>query len=599
MQSQSLTSFEVMPATSERQLARRQQEKRVKGNCLQEAVVPVFGEDADDEFSEGTLVSLNRIRKTGPYILGQRLGNSPVKSIVQCLARNVNESNDKFYTIKILTLQDEETQDERQGKMLLHTEYSLLSLLQSQEGVIRHYGLFKDEAWEEVELRNGDAKSSDRDSFVDASSKWIYTGKKRKRVCLVLDCLFSHNFSPESQQWVNLQHHVIKEKKLSEKESIRIFYDAVRIVSELHKKNVVHRDLKLGNMVLNRRTRRITLINFCLGKHLANDNDLLKDQRGSPAYISPDVLSGKPYLGKPSDMWALGVVLFTMLYGQFPFYDSVPQELFRKIKSAEYSIPKEVRVSEHTQNLIKKLLVLNPKQRFTAEQVVDYLQTCLSLWLFTTNKNADLQVVPDNDNQTEEESVIATHSESKDFQNCDDSNGSYISDPLSLKDNKLTNDSASREGRKPSFRKVDKLNAAYISHSIAPYGRVSINARGIPTVVRRNRSDGRIERLALQGNLPLRRIEEDGRSLTAYEIMQIQQMILRQRQLQQHRRAVVSSIVNERVPLQQNQPNSQLQLQPTQPMRFNPIQQIHDFRQRQQVLNEEPRQQRQFRRQSS
>ena len=39
-------------------------------------------------------------------------------------------------------------------------------------------------------------------------------------------------------------------------------------------------------------------------------------------------------------MWALGVVLFTMLYGQFPFYDSVPQELFRKIKSVEFNIPK-------------------------------------------------------------------------------------------------------------------------------------------------------------------------------------------------------------------------------------------------------------------
>ena len=92
-----------------------------------------------------------------------------------------------------------------------------------------------------------------------------------------------------------------------------------------------------------------------------NENDLLKDQRGSPAYISPDVLSGKPYAGKPSgkkyklsisriffivflffffsnsqkndtifsDMWALGVVLFTMLYGQFPFYDSAPHELFQ------------------------------------------------------------------------------------------------------------------------------------------------------------------------------------------------------------------------------------------------------------------------------
>ena len=95
-------------------------------------------------------------------------------------------------------------------------------------------------------------------------------------------------------------------------------------------KNIVHRDLKLGNIVLNRRyvlcnfkckckhflklllscnfgnlscpnyylslfscsTKKITITNFCLGKHLIREDDLLKDQRGSPAYISPDVLSG-------------------------------------------------------------------------------------------------------------------------------------------------------------------------------------------------------------------------------------------------------------------------------------------------------------------
>jgi serine/threonine-protein kinase 40 len=38
-------------------------------------------------------------------------------------------------------------------------------------------------------------------------------------------------------------------------------------------------------------------------------------------------------------MWALGVLLYTMLYGQFPFYDNTPQELFRKIKAVEYTIP--------------------------------------------------------------------------------------------------------------------------------------------------------------------------------------------------------------------------------------------------------------------
>lgn len=55
----------------------------------------------------------------------------------------------------------------------------------------------------------------------------------------------------------------------------------------------MHRDLKLGNMVLNEKTKEVTITNFCLGKHLLKDSELLVDQRGSPAYISPDVLSGK------------------------------------------------------------------------------------------------------------------------------------------------------------------------------------------------------------------------------------------------------------------------------------------------------------------
>ena len=41
-------------------------------------------------------------------------------------------------------------------------------------------------------------------------------------------------------------------------------------------------------------------------------------------------------------MWAMGVLLYTMIYGQFPFYDNDPQELFRKIKTAKYTIPRYV-----------------------------------------------------------------------------------------------------------------------------------------------------------------------------------------------------------------------------------------------------------------
>lgn len=322
------------------------------------------------------------IKRAGPYLLGPRLGSSPVRSIVQCLARK--EGTDDFYTLKILTFEDKgrESQDGRQGKMLMHTEYSLLSLLRYQDGVVHHHGLFKDEAWEEKET-------------LDSHGQIEYTGRKKHRLCLVLDCLIPHDFSDRNADLVNLQHYVIKEKKLSEKEAIVIFYDIVRVVENLHQKNIVHRDLKLGNMVLNKRTRRVIITNFCLGKHLMSEKDLLKDQRGSPAYISPDVLSGKPYLGKPSDMWALGVVLFTMLYGQFPFYDSVPQELFRKIKAAKFSIPNDGRVSEDTTAIIHNLLVLNPETRLSAIQVLGKLKGVIARWRAMSTLSVPLQVVPD------------------------------------------------------------------------------------------------------------------------------------------------------------------------------------------------------------
>nr|CAD7261818.1 unnamed protein product [Timema shepardi] len=257
---------------------------------------------------EGTPVVTKVVKRAGPYLIGPTLGSSPVKSIVQCLARK--DATDDFYSIKILTLRDssEESKDDLQGKMLLHTEYSLLSLLHDQDGVIHHHGFFKDCALEERQLADGSL---------------VYTGRVKHRLCLVLDCLCAHDFNSHNDNLLNLQHYVIQEKKLAEREALLIFYNTVRVVESLHKvilfntslqlffarthiyhitrghmkRNIVHRDLKLGNLVLNRHNRSVTITNFCLGKHLSSEKDLLKDQRGSPAYISPDVLCGKPYLG--------------------------------------------------------------------------------------------------------------------------------------------------------------------------------------------------------------------------------------------------------------------------------------------------------------
>ncbi|XP_077287025.1 uncharacterized protein LOC143911838 isoform X2 [Arctopsyche grandis] len=332
----------------------------------------------------GTPVPNNIVKRAGPYLLGPKLGPSPVKSIVQCLARK--EGTDDFYLIKILTLRDEgqvETQDDRQGKMLLHTEYSLLSLLENQDGVIHHHGLFKDQALEEYPNPLGVG--------------YVYSGRVKKRLFLVLDCVSAHHFSEKFNDLINLQHYVTKVKKVPEKEALMIFYDVVRVIASLHKRNIVHRDLKLGNIVLNQRTGRITITNFCLGTHLGSERNLLNDQRGSPAYISPDVLNGKPYLGKPSDMWALGVVLYTMLYGQFPFCDTNLTQLFNRIQAANYNIPPDgnnVQVSPNTVFLIQRLLVKDPKHRLTADQVLDTVSAIIKSYSNSSASSEDLQVVP-------------------------------------------------------------------------------------------------------------------------------------------------------------------------------------------------------------
>lgn len=314
-------------------------------------------------------------RNTRPgYALGPELGSAPVKCITNCLARR--EGTHDYYMARMLVLPTDrpETQDERHGKMLLHTEQALLALLCGERGVIRMHDLVKDTYVEEK-----------------APGQWV----RLNRITLILDCLVPNLYCPNSQDFVSLQQHVIKQKRLPEKEALGIFYHIVSIVCQLHQRNVIHRDLKLGNVVLDRRSQTVILTNFCLGKHLMSDQDLLTDQRGSPAYISPDVLSGKPYLGKPSDVWALGVVLFTMLYGQFPFYHSLPQELFNKIKSASFKLHGDVRVSEECKGLIKKILVVDPAKRLTAPQLLREIESVISVWRSISPSAKGLQVVPE------------------------------------------------------------------------------------------------------------------------------------------------------------------------------------------------------------
>ncbi|XP_050077005.1 serine/threonine-protein kinase par-1-like [Anopheles maculipalpis] len=326
------------------------------GNVLLDCEIPRYG----------TPVERKRCRKAGDFVIGYELGTSPGVPQTQYLARK--QGSNEFYLLKILSF-DPETEivdkETLQGKVLLHNEFTLLSMLDDLDGVIHQHGFFSDYAFEERQI--------ERD---DGTVESIYTGRIRRRLILVLDCVHAHEFCDESSAYISLQRH-ISVARLSERKALKLFYEVVKVVEQLHARNIIHRDLKLNNIVLDRRTGRIILTNFFLGKHLINEQECLYDQRGSPAYISPDVLGGKPYRGKPSDMWALGVILYTIVYGKFPFLDTTPSALFRKIREADYTIPSGFNTSQETKTLIKRMLTLNPDERLTAWEVRTELEQIL------------------------------------------------------------------------------------------------------------------------------------------------------------------------------------------------------------------------------
>jgi calcium/calmodulin-dependent protein kinase I len=89
---------------------------------------------------------------------------------------------------------------------------------------------------------------------------------------------------------------------------------------------------------------------------------------GTPGYVSPEILSEKPY-GKECDYWSIGVVLYILLCGFPPFYDDDNFALFEKIKKCQYDFPSPSwdNISNEAKDIIKNLLVVDPAKRLTAE----------------------------------------------------------------------------------------------------------------------------------------------------------------------------------------------------------------------------------------
>jgi len=160
--------------------------------------------------------------------------------------------------------------------------------------------------------------------------------------------------------------YIVKNGKLSEDESRRLFQQMISGVDYCHHHMVVHRDLKPENLLLDPLHKCIKIADFGLS-NMMQDGDFLKTSCGSPNYAAPEVISGKLYAGPEVDVWSCGVILYAFLCAKLPFDDENIPTLFKKIREGVFTIPDFV--SSQCTDLIKKMLVVDPVKRITINEI--------------------------------------------------------------------------------------------------------------------------------------------------------------------------------------------------------------------------------------
>lgn len=140
-----------------------------------------------------------------------------------------------------------------------------------------------------------------------------------------------------------LFEYVFVKKQLAEAETRHYFRQIVDAIEYMHQQGICHRDLKLENILI-AADDTVKLVDFGLSCQFVDEagNEMVLTQRcGSEEFVSPEVIMAQGYSGASNDVWALGVNLFTMLAGRWPFeYDSRrPKSLFHKICRGEFTFP--------------------------------------------------------------------------------------------------------------------------------------------------------------------------------------------------------------------------------------------------------------------
>ena len=196
----------------------------------------------------------------------------------------------------------------------------------------------------------------------------IHRTLKHKHVCE-----FKHFFEDKTNCYLILElcqnqsmNELIKRRKRLTENEVRYYMiqmiDAVRYMHDLM---VIHRDLKLGNLFIDRHMR-VKVGDLGLASKLSNRDEKRRTICGTPNYIAPEVIDGKKETRGHSfevDVWSMGVICFTTLVGKPPYESKDVKSTYQRILSNQYSFPSHITISGDAKDLIRSMLQTKPDRR--------------------------------------------------------------------------------------------------------------------------------------------------------------------------------------------------------------------------------------------
>ncbi|XP_073405409.1 RAC-beta serine/threonine-protein kinase [Dendrobates tinctorius] len=167
--------------------------------------------------------------------------------------------------------------------------------------------------------------------------------------------------------------HLSRERVFTEDRARFYGAEIVSALEYLHSRNVVYRDIKLENLMLDK-DGHVKITDFGLCKEGITDGATMRTFCGTPEYLAPEVLEDNDY-GRAVDWWGLGVVMYEMMCGRLPFYNQDHERLFELILMEEIRFPRTL--TPEAKSLLSGLLKKDPKQRLgggptDAQEVKDH-----------------------------------------------------------------------------------------------------------------------------------------------------------------------------------------------------------------------------------